>query len=81
MSNWSNTRPDIPDTWKGNMTDAQRVLGQPGKPIAYKTLDKYAKLGKRNGGIDWWPGRHGRQFTGKEIKRFGIRSEPQSPDG
>lgn len=52
------------------MTDAQRVLGQPGKPIAYKTLDKYAKLGKRNGGIDWWPGRHGRQFTGKEIKRF-----------
>lgn len=41
MSNWSNTRPDIPDTWKGNMTDAQRVLGQPGKPIAYKTLDKW----------------------------------------
>lgn len=70
MANWTKIRPDIPDTWKGSMADTQRILGEPGKPIDFKTLDKYAKLGKRNGGIDFKPGKRGRQFIGKEIKRF-----------
>lgn len=70
MANWSKTRPDIPDTWKGGMADTQRILGEPGKPIDFKTLNRYACLGKRNGGLDWRLGKRGRQFTGKEIKRF-----------
>lgn len=73
MANWRKTCPDIPDDWKGGMSDTQRVLGEPGKPIDYKTLDKYTKLTKRNGGIGWFPGKKGRKvFFGKEIKRFWL---------
>lgn len=66
MAKWSKVRPDIPDNWKGGMAETQRVLGG----IDFKTLDKYAKLGKRNGGIDSKLTLRGRQFIGKEVKRF-----------
>lgn len=70
MANFSPTRPDIPDDWKGSMTATQKILGKSGKPISYNTLNKYALLGSRNGGIDWLPGKRGKIFLGKEIKRF-----------
>lgn len=62
--------PDIPDSWKGNLADTCRVLGDD-KPISANTLRKYAMLGKRCGGIDWRPAKSGKMvFTGKEVKRF-----------
>jgi len=64
--NLVNVCPDIPDNWKGGMSDVCVLLG-----ITWKTLDKYAKLGKGRGGIDWKPSKNGRkQFSGREIKRF-----------
>lgn len=60
------TCPDIPDNWKGGISDTAKVLG-----ISPDTLRKYADLGKYNGGIDWRPTKAGRRvFIGKEIKRF-----------
>lgn len=58
--------PDIPDGWKGGVTDVARLLG-----VCPETVAKYAKLGRHNGGIDSKPGKSGRkQFTGREVKRF-----------
>lgn len=58
--------PDISDGWKGNITEVCRILG-----LDYKTVSRAADKGKRNGGLDWIPGRNGRRmFTGKEVKRF-----------
>ena len=69
--NLTNTCPDIPDNWKGGMSDVCRILGTTGKPISRNMLRKYAELGRKNGGIDWIPGKNGRrQFCGKEVKRF-----------
>lgn len=61
----TNVCPDIPDNWRGSRADTARILG-----IDPKTLDDRAKRGKRNGGIDWIPGKRGKIFTGKEVKRF-----------
>ena len=63
--NLVNVCPDIPDRWVGGCSDVARLLC-----IDRKTVCKYAALGKRNGGIDWRPGRRGRVFTGKEVKRL-----------
>lgn len=61
-----NVCPDIPDNWKGGVTDAGRVLG-----VSSETIRRAANKGRRNGGMDWIVGRNGRkQFSGKEIKRF-----------
>jgi len=58
--------PDIPDDWKGGMSDTCKLLG-----ISWKMLDKYARLGKEGGGIEWLLAKSGRrQFVGREIKRF-----------
>lgn len=57
--------PDIPDDWRGCLADVAREIG-----LDRDTIDKYAKLGRRNGGIDWIPGKRGKIFTGKEVKRF-----------
>lgn len=70
MANFSKTRPDIPDDWVGNMADTCKVLGNGNKPISKGTLMKYAALGRRYGGIDWKPGKRGKLFIGREIKRF-----------
>lgn len=68
--NLSKTCPEIPDNWKGNIADTCRVLGGE-KPISDDTLRKYAKMGKRHGGIDFGVSKRGKMvFTGKEIKRF-----------
>lgn len=83
MSNWSNTRPDIPDTWKGNMTDAQRVLGQPGKPIAYKTLDKWIETYKEKGYhlrrriTEYW--RNCKKVFIAELEKDNEKRTPQPP--
>lgn len=65
--NLVNICPCIPDGWRGGRSETSRILG-----IEPKTLDKNARLGKRNGGIDWIPNKNGRgkTFIGKEIKRF-----------
>ena len=63
--NLVNVCPEIPDDWRGNRADTARILG-----IDPKTLDVKASLGKRNRGIDWVPGKRGKIFIGKEIKRF-----------
>lgn len=60
-----NVCPDIPDGWRGGRSETARILG-----ISLRTLDVKATLGRRGGGIDWLPGRRGKVFTGKEIKRF-----------
>lgn len=63
--NLVNTCPDIPDSWEGGISDAAVILG-----LHRDTIAKKAKLGRRYGGIDWRPGKRGKIFTGKEIKRF-----------
>lgn len=60
-----NVCPDIPDNWRGGRADTARILG-----ISLRTLDRKAEAGKGNGGIDWLPGRRGKIFTGREVKRF-----------
>lgn len=62
---WVNVCPDIPDNWRGGRSDTAKVLG-----CGLRTLDKYAELGRKFGGIDWKPGKRGRMFNGREIKRF-----------
>lgn len=58
--------PDIPDNWRGGITATAKILG-----LDDGTVRKYAKLGRRNGGIDWKPSKSGKMmFSGKEIKRF-----------
>lgn len=68
--NLRKTCPDIPDNWKGNIADTCRVLGGE-KPMSNNWLRSKARLGKRNGGIDWMPSKSGKMmFSGKEVKRF-----------
>ncbi len=68
--NLSNVCPDIPDNWRGGVAATCRVLGG-AKPISDETLRKYARLGRRLGGIDWKVSKSGRMmFYGAEIKRF-----------
>lgn len=68
--NFSQTCPSIPDNWRGNITEACKVLGGE-KPISRTTLEKYMRIPYRLGGIQWYTTRKGRKmFTGKDIKRF-----------
>lgn len=63
--NFVNVCPDIPDDWRGGRAETARILG-----ISLRTLDRKSDLGKRHGGLDWLPGKRGKIFLGKEIKRF-----------
>lgn len=68
--NLRKTCPDIPDDWKGSIADVCRMLGDE-KPISRRTVQKYIKLGRRNGGINAKQGTNGRlQITGREAKRL-----------
>lgn len=68
--NLANVCPDIPDNWRGGVIDTCKILGGE-KPISKTTLLKYARLGRRCGGIEWKPSKSGKMFfTGKEVKRF-----------
>ena len=62
-----NVCPKIPDDWRGSLQQAARILG-----MATSTLYLKAELGRRNGGIDWKPGKRGKVVTGREIKRFWL---------
>lgn len=50
--NLVNICPDIPDGWKGGVTDVARVLG-----LHAETIRRAAAKGRKNGGIDWIPAR------------------------
>ena len=66
--NLRKTCPDIPDSWKGGVSDVARLLGET-KPLSTDTIYKYVKLGRRNGGINSKRGLNGRlQISGKETK-------------
>lgn len=68
--NLRDTCPDIPDNWRGGVSATCRVLGGD-RPLSANTLRKWARLGRRGGGIDWRPsGRGSMIFSGKEVKRF-----------
>ena len=65
-----NELPNISDSWRGGVTDTAKVLG-----IARQTLRRYARIGKRNGGIDCTFGRNGRMvFIGRGSKRFFLKA-------
>lgn len=58
--------PDIPDNWKGGVSEVCKILG-----LDRNTIRKAALKGKSFGGLDWTLGKNGRkQFSGKEVKRF-----------
>ena len=64
--NLVNVCPDIPDNWRGGIAATAKLLG-----LSDDTVRKYARLGRRGGGIDWKPSKSGKMmFSGKEIKRF-----------
>lgn len=63
--NMTNILPNIPDEWRGSRVETAKILN-----ISLRTLDRKAKIKKRDGGIEWLPGKRGKIFTGKEIKRF-----------
>lgn len=64
--NLVNICPDIPDNWRGGISDVSKVLG-----LSMATISRAANKGRLNGGLDWFPGKNGRKrFTGKEVKRF-----------
>lgn len=64
--NLVNICPDIPDSWSGGSTAVGRILGG----IDRKTVDRYARLGVRNGGIGWKIGKRGKVYSGREVKRL-----------
>lgn len=67
--NLAKTCPDIPDNWRGNITDTCKILGED-KPLSRNTIRKYIKSGK-DGGIRCMISSNGRiLFSGKEVKRF-----------
>lgn len=62
--NLRNTCPDIPDDWKGSVTDVCRLLGDE-KPISPKTVWKYIRCG----GVEPQRCANGRiRITGKQVK-------------
>lgn len=60
--NLRKTCPDIPDGWKGSITDACRILGD-GKPISDKTVRKRLSIIKPVRGTN-----RRIQLTGKDVK-------------
>ena len=63
--------PDIPNNWKGGISDVCRILGEEGKPLSYKTIRKYINLTRAHGGIKYSIGINGRiQIKGAEVKRL-----------
>lgn len=64
--NLRNTCPDIPDNWKGSITDACRLLGDE-KPLSSHTIYRYISLGV----IKPKKGMNGRlKITGVQLKRL-----------
>ena len=48
--NLRKTCPDIPDDWKGGITDVARILGGD-RPLSRQTVMRYIRLGHKNGGM------------------------------
>lgn len=64
--NLRKTCPDIPDDWKGGISDVCRILGE-FKPISPKTIKRWIELGlvkPERGSNDRL------RFTGGEVKRL-----------
>lgn len=66
--NLRKTCPDIPDTWKGGITEVAKLLGEE-KPISQTTVIKYTQLGCSFGLFSISKGLNGRvQYTGVAVK-------------
>lgn len=64
--NLRNTCPDIPDSWKGGISDVARILGGD-RPVSRQTVKKYIQLGKLKARV----GVNKRLvITGKEVKHL-----------
>ncbi len=62
--------PEIPDTWRGSITDVAKILGGE-KPLSRKTVRKYIERGHSKGGIRASIAKNGRmRISGKEVKRL-----------
>lgn len=69
--NLRNTMPEIPDSWRGGIAAACRVLGNEGRPLSKTTLKEYCAKAVSQGGIAWTVGVNGRKvFKGSELKRW-----------
>lgn len=64
--NLRKTCPDIPDDWKGGMSDVCRILGE-SKPISPKTIKRRIELGLVKPERD---SNNRPRFTGAEVKRL-----------
>lgn len=68
--NLRKTCPDIPDDWKGGITDVARILGGD-RPLSRQTVMRYIRLGHKNGGMKATLNAGGfYRISGKEVKRF-----------
>lgn len=64
--NLRKTCPDIPDSWKGGISDVARILGGD-RPVSRETVKKYIRLGKLKARV----GVNKRLvITGKEVKHL-----------
>lgn len=64
--NLRKTCPDIPDDWKGGMSDVCKILGE-SSPISPKTIKRRMKLGLIQPERD---SNNKLRFTGAEVKRL-----------
>lgn len=66
--NLRKTCPDIPDSWKGGITEVAKLLGED-KPISQTTVQKYTQLGCNIGLFNISKGLNGRvQYSGVTVK-------------
>lgn len=65
--NLRNTPPDLPDRWRGNVSDCCRVLGREGKPVDRKTFRSWTE---RMRTPSHWSGRGREVWTGRDINRL-----------
>lgn len=64
--NIRNTCPDIPDSWRGGISDVARILGGD-RPVSRETVKKYIRLGTIRALVS--PSNR-LVITGKEVKRL-----------
>ena len=66
--NIRNTEPNIPNAWRGNVTDCCVVLGRDGHPVDRHTFNAWVR--RYNVPCKWNSHRNARVFEGKDIKKL-----------